>query len=548
MNIILVSINNFQEYILTNISQLIRLNHSNIYVIINKRFEIFFSSFDDKIKLIFVEDLNDEYKYISNSRLDKNFRDGFWMLCSARFYYIYEAMKKYDLKDVIHLENDVLLYYNCDILNGCFDKSRVYLPFDTFNRNIASIMYIPEHNILKSILDNYDLSKDDMNNFSSIQKKTGLIENLPIFIPSLFDNSEYNFVTKNYDKFQFIFDAAAIGQYLGGIDPKNEPGNTVGFVNETCVIKYNNFKFEWCDKDNIKKPFIKIKDILYPIFNLHIHSKKLDNFTFMDFEKNEKLFDIVIPIGPNDIDIVHKQVEKNKKNIIGYRNIYLVSYDKNIHIDGCITIDENIFPFTKKDVELYSHISEERSGWVLQQLLKLYVGFVIEGILDRVLIVDSDTIFLHPIQFIQDEKCIYTYGVEYHKPYFEHMRRLHPDLKKMILSQSGITHHMMFEKKYLIEIFNMVMTLHKEEFWKTFLKCISNNSISCASEYEIYYNYMLKFHPEKILIRKLKRLVTNTLSIIDSIDADCVNIHHHYYKNEYIQYQRIICGDPDTFQ
>ena len=31
-----------------------------------------------------------------------------------------------------------------------------------------------------------------------------------------------------------------MGQYLSGVDPRNNPNNTVGFINETCVIKYNN--------------------------------------------------------------------------------------------------------------------------------------------------------------------------------------------------------------------------------------------------------------------------------------------------------------------
>ena len=58
MNLILVSIGNFQEYILDNIKQLLRLEISNIYVITNS---VFFDKFDlykDKINLIAIETLN----------------------------------------------------------------------------------------------------------------------------------------------------------------------------------------------------------------------------------------------------------------------------------------------------------------------------------------------------------------------------------------------------------------------------------------------------------------------------------------------------------
>jgi hypothetical protein len=48
MNIVLVCINNFQEYILDNIKQLIRLNHDNIYILTNKAFFPKFEEFKYK--------------------------------------------------------------------------------------------------------------------------------------------------------------------------------------------------------------------------------------------------------------------------------------------------------------------------------------------------------------------------------------------------------------------------------------------------------------------------------------------------------------------
>jgi hypothetical protein len=278
MNIVLVCINNFQEYILDNIQQLINLNHENIYVLTNEKFFTLFNKFLDKIKLISVDSLPDTFNYYSKTTLDKSFREGFWTLASLRFFYIYEFMKNYDINNVIHLENDVLIYYNCKNIIDIFEKQFVYLPFDTFKRNIASIMYIPNHELFKIVLDNYDFSKNDMENFCNIKNKTGLIKVLPIFPKTQTNNQEVQFVSENFEKFNCIFDAAAMGQYLGGIDPKNDSRNTIGFVNETCVIKYDNYKFVWITINDIKRPFLKIGDYEIRIFNLHIHSKKLLNF------------------------------------------------------------------------------------------------------------------------------------------------------------------------------------------------------------------------------------------------------------------------------
>jgi len=278
MNIVLVCINNFQEYILYNIQQLINLKHDNIYILTNSKFFYLFDKFSDKIKLISVETLPDTFNYYSKTTLDKNFRGGFWALTSLRFFYIYEFMNKYNVKDVIHLENDVLVYYNCNNIINNFEKQFIYLPFDTFKRNIASIMYIPSSEILKVALDNYDFQKNDMENFYNIKNKTGLIKVLPIFPKIQTENEEVQFVCENFEKFNYIFDAAAMGQYLGGVDPKNDPKNTVGFVNETCVIKYNLYNFIWITINDIKRPFLKVGDSEIRIFNLHIHCKKLFEF------------------------------------------------------------------------------------------------------------------------------------------------------------------------------------------------------------------------------------------------------------------------------
>jgi hypothetical protein len=279
MNIVLTSINNFQEYILDNIIQLVRLQHKNIYVITNSDLFLHFNSVKDEITLIDVTELNENYNFEAITTLDKSFRNGFWYLTSLRFFYIYDLMKKYNLINVIHLENDVPIYYNCDELLPLIDNTCMYLPFDTYERNIASIIYIPNADVYKIILDNYNFNSCDMINFSNIKQKTKLIKNFPIFVKNEDLTDEQQFVCENSDVFPFIFDAAAMGQYLGGIDPRNtSSNNTVGFINETCVIKYNNYKIWFEEVNGLKKPFIEIDGKKVPIFNLHIHCKNVNKF------------------------------------------------------------------------------------------------------------------------------------------------------------------------------------------------------------------------------------------------------------------------------
>ena len=258
------------------------------------------------------------------------------------------------------------------------------------------------------------------------------------------------------------------------------------------------------------------------------------------------LIDVIIAVGPNDIDILEDQIKHTKKNVLGYRNIYLISYDPKIMVDGCITIDESIFPFSMKTVEECIG-KNERNGWYLQQLLKMYAGKVINGLLERFVCIDADTFFVKPTKFINTEtnKPLYCYSTENHKPYFDHMKKLHISFRKIDLSKSGICHHMLFEKKYLDEIINLVEERHRSKpFYKLFLESVDPNHIlhSGASEFEIYFHFMLQYHRDCIELRPLIwEDIINWVTIIDwdelkkkeqDLDYDFIGYHHHQRKSK----------------
>ena len=209
--------------------------------------------------------------------------------------------------------------------------------------------------------------------------------------------------------------------------------------------------------------------------------------------ETNNIFDIVIPVGPNDKDIINTQIKFTKKNIIGYRNIYLICCDPTTIIDGCITINENIFPFSLEDVsKIHGHLN--RNGWYLQQLLKMYA-------------------------------LMYNFGSEYHSPYFAHMLKLDKELIKIDQQKSGICHHMMFEKKYLCELINKIESNHNDKFYLVFLKMVTECNGSGASEYEIYFNYMLRNYNNNIEIRKLNWSNSHTLNTNTGFDY----ISCHWY-------------------
>jgi len=239
-------------------------------------------------------------------------------------------------------------------------------------------------------------------------------------------------------------------------------------------------------------------------------------------------FDIVIPVGPNEVTHIASQIACTQKNVVGYRNIYIVS-PISVDISGCIYVPETVYPFSMASVaEVLG--TNSRNGWYLQQLLKLYAGHCIPGILRNFLVIDADTYFLRPTCFFtEDGVPLYNMGSEYHIPYFQHMGRLLPGLTRRIPQWSGICHHMMFDTDILRELFQRVELHHSNRapFWKIFLEIVAPTDIlgSGASEYEIYFNYLLHNHSTEIKVRPLQWRNVGVINLSDNYDY----VSWHWY-------------------
>ena len=272
-------------------------------------------------------------------------------------------------------------------------------------------------------------------------------------------------------------------------------------------------------------------NVYYPKINENMRWHG-DIFVFPSWNKVDfqNLFDIVIPLGPSDIDVITEQLKYTKKNVKGYRNIYIISYDDSLQYDGCITVSETIFPFNKDTIRENTAIDEDRVGWYLQQLLKLYCGFHINGLLDKYLIIDSDTFFLKPTTFVENSKCLYNYATEMEQSYFDHMARLDRRLTRKYMDKSGICHHMMFEISKLRELFNLVETNHDQLFYKVFISQVTYSFIG-ASEYELYFNFLMHFHEDRITLRKLSFVNSPEIIPIHSC-TDIDYFSYHFYMRQ----------------
>ena len=276
MNFVLVALGKIPKYLEDCIFQIKQTQKkSKIFLLLNKD-----SGYKNKnCKIIFVEDLKKSKEhifFIKKSKLVKDsYRNFFWKHSIERLYFIDNFLNKTKLTNVFHIENDVMVFQPLFNLLPK-DTSKIHLTMDCHERSVPGIMFIPNHSCMWYLIQNWNHNKNDMINLGRFCKNnSGVCETFPIMIP---DDTFPEF-TKNF--IGYIYDAAAIGQYLGGIDPKNDPRDTRGFLTPESVFKFNNFKFRWM-KDPVLflyVPHVVIDDsTVIPIANLHIHCKRLSNF------------------------------------------------------------------------------------------------------------------------------------------------------------------------------------------------------------------------------------------------------------------------------
>ena len=228
--------------------------------------------------------------------LDDKSRGGLWRKSTERFFYIQELIALYGLKSVIHVEADVMLYFNVAEFQTAFSRYHgIGAVFDCDKRCIPSVVYIANEKAINHlaafITEHAPKGYNDMQIIAEYRNtySAEYVDNLPLIMPEYLQahalindrhqgTSRAHAYFNNIDIFNSFFDAAAIGQYLGGIDPRNGHSQP-GFINETCLFNPAHLTFEWeKDAQGRRVPFATCNGAKYRINNLHIHSKALEQF------------------------------------------------------------------------------------------------------------------------------------------------------------------------------------------------------------------------------------------------------------------------------
>jgi hypothetical protein len=331
------------------------------------------------------------------------FRNGFWITTTMRFFYIWALMELFNIKRVFHIENDVILYdslsniYNNLLNNVRGNIDKMIMVKDSEHRVIPSIMYIPDNHNIAQLVDYISVTLQGSDVFL----------NDMMLLASYPDYYEFNiFPSQNH---KYLFDGAAIGQYIDGTDIRNLPNlppvnsreyqmikytnPTKGFINETCIYKPNitTFYKRLYNINNVKIPLnimmatTQTTQSMNIVANAHVHSKQLYKFSSVfdmninDIISGDKVVGLCdFVIATHEIINFHKNIDEfiSVDKIILIRNFNNINYKtlNNIFIKSgkkCIKlfiythlldvlIDIDFFNHLNKDLEyvLYFHNSD----------------------------------------------------------------------------------------------------------------------------------------------------------------------------------------------
>lgn len=201
-----------------------------------------------------------------------------WRTSCFRMFYIQRLMQDLNLENVLHFDNDVLLYEKPEnIIEKMIGRYGAFaVTAHSHDEIVLGMSFIKNSNALSSVVDfiknEFQLpSRDLRNKYGGYPSEMRLIsahgncEFLPI-LPEGLTAQRY---TNNYSNFNSVFDPSSYGQHIGGTFSEKKPG---WFGTHQEIGKFiGNGAIRVVFED--RNPYLVYQGNRIKINNLHIHSK-----------------------------------------------------------------------------------------------------------------------------------------------------------------------------------------------------------------------------------------------------------------------------------
>ncbi len=242
------------------------------------------------------------------SPFDKTYKGGFWNHTTERFFHLHDFLEKVPLKNVIHMETDVMLYVDMKELLPFFLRSKAELAgtFQWTTECVPGFVFIQHPKIWDRFIDHLieklesyrggdpQTDLNDMRTLASFKtnEDTSFIQ-LPVLMPEYGlcyekreikgdrANTSLEFLSNRADLFPgYLFDAAAFGIYANGYDKTVYPQGRKGDIHWKSLFDPSKLNFFWGeDGQGRPVPYVSLMGTSYRLANLHFHSKHPEGFT-----------------------------------------------------------------------------------------------------------------------------------------------------------------------------------------------------------------------------------------------------------------------------
>lgn len=256
----------------------------------------------------------DSLEFEQRSQLPRGFRDGFWYATSSRFLILADYMRYFEVEDVIHLENDVLLYFDpAEKLDAFRQYADFAVPLDRA-RAIAGIVWLAHPKVASGLVRHMQEQPDinDMDSLGRYCMANPGAKPLPT-LPAKY-TADHGLEARRYSEgleyFDGVFDAAAIGQYIGGVHWLNEPNDSRFFVNESSDLDLRKLDLSWDIRNGVRSLSLAWGGEHTDILAIHAHSKDVagispfnhgvpvDESEVLTGERIQALADLTISVAP----------------------------------------------------------------------------------------------------------------------------------------------------------------------------------------------------------------------------------------------------------
>ena len=225
--------------------------------------------------------------------LDTGFRGGFWRFTTERLFVLESWMTWCGLQECFHLENDNPMYFSLEqLLPQLRTKSPGLLApihgqgADSNSFRVCfSVLYVNSRESIGNMI--YTLASapshiDEMERCGEYwllnRDECGYLPAAPPCTVLRREDFRDGLIDTEYG---LVFDAMLYGQYLGGVDPRNElPNGAPGYVNPDTEFTADQFLYGWrADDEGRRYPVLMDHDGReWRIANLHIHCKRVLDF------------------------------------------------------------------------------------------------------------------------------------------------------------------------------------------------------------------------------------------------------------------------------